>query len=87
MPGPRLFDECALREDFLSSSCTLKELASRHNASYNLVTKHASSQNWTKHREEHRKATARDSVEIVEPAGSPQQHIDRSVGLVTKFIN
>ena len=80
MPRPRVFDEDKLKEDFLTSTCTLKELATRHNASYSLVSKHASSQNWTKQREEHRKATARDSVEMMEPACSPQQHIDRSVG-------
>ena len=74
MPAPRLFDESALREDFLSSSCTLKELAIRHNASYSLVSKYASSQNWTKQREEHRKATARDSLEIMEPARTPLQN-------------
>ena len=80
MPRPRVFDEDKLKEDFLTSTCTLKELATRHNASYSLVSKHASSQNWTKQREEHRKATARDSVEMMESACSPQQHIDRSVG-------
>ena len=80
MPRPRVFDEHRLKEDFLTSTFTLKELATHHNASYSLVSKYASSQNWTKQREEHRKATARNSVEIIEPACSPQQHIDRSVG-------
>ena len=87
MPRPRVFDEDKLKEDFLTSTCTLKELATRHNASYSLVSKYASSQNWQRQREEHRKAAARGSVEIVEPASSPQQHIDRSVALVFKFIN
>ena len=58
MPRPGLFDESALREDFLSSSCTLKELASRHNASYSLVSKLASRQNWTKKREEYRQTAS-----------------------------
>ncbi len=80
MPRPRVFDEDRLKEDFLTSTCTLKELATRHNASYSLVSKYASSQNWTKQREEYRKATARESVEIMEPACSSLKHIDRSVG-------
>ena len=80
MPRPRVFDEDKLKEDFLTSTCTLKELATRHNASYSLVSKYASSQNWQRQREEHRKTTARNSLEIMEPACSPQQHVDRSVG-------
>ena len=65
MPRPRLFDESALREDFLSSSCTLKELASRHNASYSLVSKLASRQNWTKKREEYRKTAFRADIALL----------------------
>ena len=80
MPRSRVFDEHQLKEDFLTSTCTLKELATRHNASYSLVSKYASSLNRVKLREEHRMSSARDSVEIMEPACSPQQHIDRSVG-------
>ena len=80
MSRPRLFDESALREDFLSSSCTLKELASRHNASYSLVSKLASRQNWTKEREDYRKTSIKNSLAIVEPVSSPQLHIDRSIG-------
>ena len=79
MPRPRVFDEHRLKEDCLTSTCTLKELATRHNASYSLVSKYASSQNWTKQREEHRKANTRDSVKMMEQTSSPQQHIDRSV--------
>ena len=79
MARSRVFDEHQLKEDFLTSTCTLKELATRHNASYSLVSKYASSQNWKRQREEHRKAAARGSVEIVEPTCSPQQHVDRSV--------
>ena len=79
MPRPRVFDESVLRKEFLSSSCTLKELASRHNASYSLVSKLASRQNWTKEREDYRKTSIKNSVAIVEPVSSPQLHIDRSV--------
>ena len=80
MARPRVFDAHRLKEDFLTSTCTLEELATCHKASYSLVSKYASSQNWRKQREEQRKATARESVEIMEPACSPQKHIDRSVG-------
>ena len=80
MPRPRIFDQSVLREDFLSSSCTLKELASRHNASYSLVSKLASTQNWTKKREEHRKTTARATIGGVQSESVATQHIDRSIG-------
>ena len=79
MPRPRLFDESALREDFLSSSCTLKELASRHNASYSLVSKLASRQNWTKKREEYRKTAFRADIAFAHPESVATQHIDRSI--------
>ena len=79
MPRPRLFDESALREDFLSSSCTLKELASRHNASYSLVSKLASRQNWKKEREKYRKASARVHFDITQSGSSAKQHVDRSI--------
>ena len=79
MPRPRLFDESALREDFLSSSCTLKELASRHNASYSLVSKLASRQNWKKEREKYRKASARVNFDITQSGCSAKQHVDSSI--------
>ena len=79
MPRPRLFDESALREDFLSSSCTLKELASRHNASYSLISKLASIQNWTKKREEYRKTSAQSHIGVCHPGSVATQHIDRSI--------
>jgi len=79
MPRPRVFDESVLKEDFLSSSCTLKELASRHNASYSLVSKLASTQNWTKKREEYRKTIARTHIGVVQPEFVATQHIDRSI--------
>ena len=79
MPRPRAFDESVLRKDFLSSSCTLQELASRHNASYSLVSKLASNQNWTKQREDYRKTPIQNILANVEPVSSPQLHIDRSV--------
>ena len=80
MARPRVFNESVLRKDFLTSSCTLKELASRHNASYSLVSKLASTQNWVKKREEHRKATARANIEGVHSESVAMQHIDRSIG-------
>ena len=79
MARPRLFDESVLREDFLSSSCTLKELASRHNASYSLVSKLASTQDWTKKREEYRKTTSRVDIAVAHPESVATQHIDRSI--------
>ena len=79
MPRPRLFDESALREDFLSSSCTLKELASRHNASYSLVSKLASRQNWTKKREEYRQTASLADIAFAAPESVSTQHIDRSI--------
>ena len=79
MLRPRLFDESALREDFLSSSCTLKELASRHSASCSLVSKLASRQNWTKEREKYRKASAREKFDITQSGSLSKQHVDRSI--------
>ena len=79
MSRPRVFDESILREDFLSSCCTLKELASRHNASYSLVSKLASSQNWTRKREEYRKNKARSNVTPPQSAFVGMKHIDRSI--------
>ena len=74
-----MFDESALREDFLSSSCTLKELASRHNASYSLVSKLASRQNWTKEREKYRETSARVNLGITQSGSSAKNHVDRSI--------
>ena len=79
VPRPRVFDESVLKEDFLSSSCTLKELASRHNASYSLISKLASTQDWTKQREEYRKTIARSRIGVVQPKSVAKQHIDRSL--------
>ena len=79
MPRPRLFDESALREDFLSSSCTLKELARRHNASYSLVSKLASRQNWTKESEKYRKTVSRTNIDVTQSGSSAKQHVDRSI--------
>ncbi len=79
MARPRVFDESVLREDFLSSSCTLKELASRHNASYSLVSKLASTQNWAKKREEYRKTVSRADIAVGHPEFVATQHIDRSI--------
>ena len=79
MARPRLFEESALREDFLSSSCTLKELASRHNASYSLVSKLASRQNWTKEREKYRKTASRTNNDVTQSGSSAKQHVDRSI--------
>jgi len=79
MARPRLFDESALREDLLSSSCTLKELASRHNASYSLASKLASRQNWTNKREEYRKTAFRADIAFAHPESVATQHNDRSI--------
>lgn len=79
MPRPRVFDESVLRKEFLSSSCTLKELASRHNASYSLVSKLASRQNWTKEREKYRKTSARVNFDITQSGCSAKQHVDSSI--------
>ena len=79
MRRPRVFDESVLKEDFLSSSCTLKELASRHNASYSLISKLASTQNWTKKREDYRKTIARSHIGVCHPESVATQHIDRSI--------
>ena len=79
MPRPRVFDESALREDFLSSSCTLKELASRHNASYSLVSKLASRQNWTKEREKYRKIVSRTNIDVIQSGSTAKQHVDSSI--------
>ena len=80
MARPRVFNESVLRKDFLTSSCTLKELASRHNASYSLVSKLASTQKWAEKREEHRKTTARATIGDVQSESVATQHIDRSIG-------
>ena len=79
MPRPRLFDESALREDFLSSSCTFIELGSRHSASCSLVSKLASRQNWKKEREKYRKASARVNFDITQSGYSAKQHADRTI--------
>ena len=79
MPRPRVFDESVLRKEFLSSSCTLKELASRHNASYSLVSKLASRQNWTEEREKYRKTSARVHFDIAQSESLAKQHVDCSI--------
>ena len=75
----RLFDGEKLKTDFVTSTCTLRELASRSGASYSLVTKLASSEKWSKQRDKHRETVARQSVNVLPPATSPQQHVERSI--------
>ena len=75
----RLFDESARRENFLSSSYTLKELASRYNASFSLVSKLANRENWTEEREKYRKTSARVHFDIIQSESSAKQHVDRSI--------
>jgi hypothetical protein len=79
MGRQRLFDAEKLKADFVTSTCTLRELASRNNASYSFVTKLASSEKWSEQRDKHREASVKLAVEVVPPATSPKQHIDRSL--------
>ena len=68
MPRPRIFDR---------SFCPLHPEGAH---SYSLVSKLASTQNWTKKREEHRKTTARATIGGVQSESVATQHIDRSIG-------
>ena len=42
MGRPKTVDSESIKNDFITSSCTLGELANRNNVSYSLVTKLAS---------------------------------------------
>ena len=76
MSRPKTVDSEALKEDFITSACTLRELASRHDASYSLVTKLASKEKWSQQRNEGRKALAKD-IRSLAPV-SPECHVERS---------
>ena len=80
MSRPARINKEELRKEFINSTCTLRELASRKGASYSLVTKLASSEKWADKRQEQRlqRSRARES-DMPISACTPQQHVDRSL--------
>ena len=80
MSRPVRINKEELRDEFINSTCTLRELASRTGASYSLVTKLASSERWADKRQEQRLQFARTRERgLPESTCTAQQHVNRSL--------
>ena len=80
MGRPKKVDSASIKNDFITSSCTLGELANRNNVSYSLVTKLASKGKWFEKRDTERKRIAEETGRnFPKLPATAQQHLDRSL--------
>ena len=74
-----IFDGRKIREDFLSSQCTLRELAARSGASYSYISKLASKEGWFGLRQNKQRKIHQKTHLDIDVHSTPESHVSSSI--------